>query len=322
MALIMAHLDDTAFRGSSLCVVGNINRDIKTAPLRAGDRLFRDGETSVSAVRETMGGGGANSACIAAALGARVAFLGKVGTDALGERLEETLRRRGVAPFLAKDRAVATGTSINLTFQDGQRHFLSCLPNNEALQFIELDLRGLDGFDHLYRADVWFSRSMLLGGNAALFQAARSRGMTVSLDLNWDPRWGVGDAQEIRERKEALRATLRWVNIVHGNARELNEFAGSPDLPTTLGRLEGWGAESVVVHQGAQGAGYYHKGEWTTEAAVPVARQVNTTGTGDVLSVCWMLLHAESDTHAKLRLANGIVSEFIEGKREMIPAVE
>jgi 2-dehydro-3-deoxygluconokinase len=315
-------MNETAFRGSSLCVVGNINRDIKTAPLRASDQLFRDGETSVPALRETIGGGGANSACIAAALGARVAFLGKVGADALGARLEGTLRRGGVAPFLAKDRAVSTGTSINLTFDDGHRHFVSCLPNNEALQFTDLDLQGLSGFDHLYRADVWFSGPMLFGGNGSLFQAARSRGMTVSLDLNWDPRWGVGDAQEIRERKEALRAALAWVNIVHGNARELNEFAGSSDLPTTLGRLESWGVESVVVHQGGQGAGYYCKGTWMTEPAVPVERQVNTTGTGDVLSVCWMLLRAELDTRAKLKLANRVVSEFIEGQREMIPTVE
>jgi sugar/nucleoside kinase (ribokinase family) len=92
-------------------------------------------------------------------------------------------------------------------------------------------------------------------------------------------------------------------------------------LPTTLRCLENLGVGSVVVHCGAQGAGYYHKGEWTTEPAVPVARLINTTGTGDVLSVCWMLLRTESDTHAKLKLANSVVSEFIEGKREMIPVV-
>jgi sugar/nucleoside kinase (ribokinase family) len=301
--------------------MGNINRDIKTSPLRPGDHLFRDGETSVPALRETIGGGGANSACIAAALGARVAFLGKVGADPLGVRLEETLRQCGIAPFLAKDLAVSTGTSLNLTFDNGQRHFLSCLPNNEALQFADLNLSGLTGFDHLYRADIWFSKPMLFGGNASLFQAARRHGMTVSLDLNWDPRWGVGSASEIRERKEAMRAALAWVNIVHGNARELNEFTDARDLPTTLRCLENWGVESVVVHCGAQGAGYYHKGEWTMEPAVPVSLQVNTTGTGDVLSVCWMLLRGQSDIRAKLKLANSVVSEFIAGKREMIPTV-
>jgi sugar/nucleoside kinase (ribokinase family) len=52
--------------GSSLCVVGNINRDVKTAPFHAGEHLFSDGETSVSFVAETIGGGGANSAFAAA----------------------------------------------------------------------------------------------------------------------------------------------------------------------------------------------------------------------------------------------------------------
>jgi len=66
---VSENLDESALRGGRLCVVGNINRDLKTAPLVASDRLFQDGETSVSSIVETIGGGGANSACIAAALG-------------------------------------------------------------------------------------------------------------------------------------------------------------------------------------------------------------------------------------------------------------
>ncbi|HYV28337.1 MAG TPA: hypothetical protein VFA77_12440, partial [Candidatus Eisenbacteria bacterium] len=65
---------DAAFSSSSLCIVGNINRDIKTSPLRAGEHLFNDGETSVASIAETIGGGGANSACAAAALRAKAAF--------------------------------------------------------------------------------------------------------------------------------------------------------------------------------------------------------------------------------------------------------
>ena len=60
------------FSGSSLCVVGNINRDVKLLGVPASQRLLKDGETSVANVIETVGGGGANSACAAAALGARV----------------------------------------------------------------------------------------------------------------------------------------------------------------------------------------------------------------------------------------------------------
>ena len=119
---------------------GNLNRDLRIAPVTPADSLFRDGETSVPFIVETTGGGGANSACAAAALGAKVAFLGKVGCDSLGLRLEEALQRQGIATHLKHDPATTTGTSINLVYNSGHRHFISCLPNNESLAFEDLDL--------------------------------------------------------------------------------------------------------------------------------------------------------------------------------------
>jgi sugar/nucleoside kinase (ribokinase family) len=127
----------------------------------------------------------------------------------------------------------------------------------------------------------------------------------------------------VHKRKEAVRRLLPLVDLVHGNTRELNEFADSNDLQQSLGALESWGAGAVVVHLGANGAGYYHHGLLTLEEAVPARRQVNTTGTGDVLSVCMMLLDQErcSTIGEKLRLANLIVSQFIAGDRSLIPAL-
>jgi sugar/nucleoside kinase (ribokinase family) len=164
---------------------------------------------------------------------------------------------------------------------------------------------------------------MLYGGNERLFRHARQAGMRISMDLNWDPRWGVGSPAEVHKRKEAVRRLLPLVDLVHGNTRELNEFADSNDLQQSLGALESWGAGAVVVHLGANGAGYYHHGLLTLEEAVPARRQVNTTGTGDVLSVCMMLLDQErcSTIGEKLRLANLIVSQFIAGDRSLIPAL-
>ena len=315
---------DRPFEGSSICVVGNINRDVKTAPLSPGGHLFSDGETPVSSVVETVGGGGANSAFAAAALGARTAFLGRVGTDGLGLRLERTLTRHGVSAHLARDPAQATGTSIALTYDTGHRHFVSCLPAGRALTYADLDLNALAGYDHLLRADVWFSESMLFEGNRSLFEEARRRNLDVSIDLNWDPCWGRAAADAVRARKEAVRAVLPCVTLAHGNVRELTEFADAPDLDTALKRITDWGAEAVVAHLGAKGAGWYRRGEWVTVPPAPAGARVNTTGTGDVLSVCLMLLHrrAEIAVPERLRRANAIVSEFIEGKRRLIPALE
>jgi sugar/nucleoside kinase (ribokinase family) len=317
-------LSDEVFKTANLCVVGNINRDIKLAPIQAGPHIFEDGETPLDWTAESVGGGGANSACAAAALGARVGFLGKVGGDELGRRLEEVLLRHRVTPHLSRSAKCATGTSVNLAFTDGHRHFLSSLPNNEALSFEDLDLKALHGYDHLHRADVWFSRPMLGDGNERLFNYARKLGMRTSLDINWDPQWNTSaNPETVGERKLALRKILPLVDMAHGNTRELMEFTGAADLDGSLRQLEDWGVESVVIHLGAGGAGYYERGALAVVPSVPVARQVNSTGTGDALSVCMMLLDHERDiaVAAKLALANWIVAEFIEGKRKLIPSL-
>jgi sugar/nucleoside kinase (ribokinase family) len=145
--------------------------------------------------------------------------------------------------------------------------------------------------------------------------------MDVSLDLNWDPCWGRASRNEIQARKQAVRATLPWVNLVHGNVRELTEFAEATELKIALHRLLEWGAEAVVVHLGEKGAGYYDGDSFIIEPPARARRQVNATGTGDVLSVCVMLLHRHkaASIPERLRLANHIVAQFIEGKRQFIP---
>src|SRR5688572_25866729 len=166
-------LTEAALQDKPLCVVGNINRDIKTAPFRSGAHLFQDGESSVASIIETVGGGGANSAFTAAALKARVTFMGKIGNDALGARLERTLIHHGITAKLARDSEHSSGSSIALSFENGHRHFLSCLPANRALAFKDINLNALHGQEHLLRADIWFSESMLFEGNQGLFQVAR-----------------------------------------------------------------------------------------------------------------------------------------------------
>lgn len=320
----MSLSDESVFREARLCVVGNINRDVKTPPLPSGDYLFRDGETPLAFVQETIGGGGANSAAIAAGLGAQVAFVGQVGADALGDRLERALTRAGVRCHLRRAPGLATGTTLNLNFDTGRRHFLSCHPNNLALDFATLDLAPLPAAQHLLRADIWFSEPMLFGGNERLLRAARAAGVSTSIDLNWDPLWGHAPEPVIARRKDAVRAILPLVDLAHGNVRELREFTGAADLAGAVACLLDAGIQAVVAHLGAEGAGWFSQTLSHVEPAVPVARPVHNTGTGDVLSTCVMLLHGRHGLSVadQLRLANRLVAEFMEGRRVFIPALE
>jgi 2-dehydro-3-deoxygluconokinase len=314
-------LDETVFRGCRLAIVGSICRDVKIGAIRPGRYLLEDGETPTTFVKETIGGGGANSALAAASLAAEVRFCGKVGADSLGERLEQSLVRQGVTSFIRRDSRAPTGSSVVLSFESGYRHFISWQPNNYSLAMSDIDLTMLLGAEHLLRADVWFSEPMLAGGNEELFRAARARGLTTSLDLNWDPYWGSAEAAAIAGRKEAVRRILPLVDLVHGNVRELNQFADCSELEATLRQITAWGARAIVIHMGIDGAGYYCRGQLTVSPAIQVEQCMNTAGSGDLLSVCMMLLHGRSEIALsdRLWLANTIVSEFIAGKRCVIP---
>jgi sugar/nucleoside kinase (ribokinase family) len=114
------------------------------------------------------------------------------------------------------------------------------------------------------------------------------------------------------------------VDVAHGNVRELCEFTDGPDLPAALERLIEWGAGAVVVHLGAQGAGYYDKNQWLLEPPPPAVQPLHSTGCGDVLSVCMILLHGRTDLSIRdrLRLSNRVVREFMEGRRTFIPVLQ
>ncbi len=125
----------------------------------------------------------------------------------------------------------------NLVFDTGQRHFISCLPNNESLGFGDLDLSILPRFDHLSRAGVWFSETMLRGGNRRPFEVARAGGLATSIDVNWDPRWNISSPAENQRRKQAVRDLLPLIDLVHGNIRELTAFAGCGALEDALAKI-------------------------------------------------------------------------------------
>jgi sugar/nucleoside kinase (ribokinase family) len=308
------------FNRPPVCVVGNVNRDVKALGVPGSPEILLDGETTVSGIVETIGGGGANSACAAAALGANVRFVGVVGADSLADRLRQAMEKHGVRTYLTRKPQVETGTTVALGFDTGQRHFLSWLPNNRSLAFNDLDLCALDGCAHLLRADVWFSESMLEDGNQGLFAEAQRRGLATSLDINFDPCWSTGSPSEIARRKQQLRQVLSFVDLAHGNIRELCEFTDTAELKEALHRLLEWGVKAVVVHMGAEGAGYFTNGELMVEPPDLANNPVQSTGTGDVLSMCMILLQQRNDLsiRQKLRFANGVVREFMEGRRHLI----
>ena len=129
------------------------------------------------------------------------------------------------------------------------------------------------------------------------------------------PKAGKRDGEAFKKEKPMLEGTMidQWIAEHYGS----EEILGREGLLAKL-------TKAVVERAlGAEGAGYFHRGVLVVESSVPASAHVNATGTGDVLSVCMMLLHHQTDipVQSKLKLANTIVSEFIEGRRRLIPMI-
>lgn len=99
-----------------LCVVGDLVEDVIVRPLVAFARRDTD---NPSVVDRRRGGSAANVAAAAAALGAEVRFVGRVGDDALGDVLVAELAAAGVDVVV--QRAGRTGTIVIVVEPGGVR---------------------------------------------------------------------------------------------------------------------------------------------------------------------------------------------------------
>jgi ribokinase len=100
-------------------VLGGANMDY----LVRGERLPRPGETTQGdALDEAPGGKGANQAVAAARLGARVAFVGRVGADPRGELSIQALAREGIdTSRVRRDPGALTGVALILVDRQGEK---------------------------------------------------------------------------------------------------------------------------------------------------------------------------------------------------------
>ena len=248
-------------------VVGELNADL----ILRGDvvPVFGQVEKLIDDASLTLGSSSAIFACGAARLGLRVAFIGKVGDDELGHFVLRELTARGVdTAGVMIDRGIKTGLTVIFGRGD-DRAMLTYAGSIAALHYAEIDLSILARARHLHLGS-YFLLDALRPHVPLLFDVAGSRGLSTSLDTNYDPAetWNGG-----------LDGVLHRTTIFLPNAAELCAIAGVADVATALERIARRVA-LVAVKQGANGASARWGGESTHAAALPVS-VVDTTGAGD-----------------------------------------
>jgi ribokinase len=116
---------------SSITIVGSLNMDFVVQV----EKLPRPGETVMGSGFSTLPGGkGANQACAAGKLGGRARMVGRVGNDALGAHLCESLRAAGVDTAAVRvTEGVSSGVALIFVQEGGQNQIVVASGANARL---------------------------------------------------------------------------------------------------------------------------------------------------------------------------------------------
>jgi len=253
-------------REFDILVVGELNADL----ILRGDVVpeFGQVEKIIDEATLTIGSSSAIFACGAARLGLRVAFVGKAGDDEFGRFMLRELQQRGIdTSGIVIDPHLPTGLSVILS-RSSDRAILTHLGSIAALRFDEIDLSLLSRARHLHLGS-YYLLDALRPDVPRLFDEAKARGLTISIDTNYDPteQWAGG-----------LHEALRSVDVFLPNETELLAITHEDSIEAGLDRL----AEIpiVAVKLGARGATARRGSQIVYADSIPV-KVMDTTGAGD-----------------------------------------
>jgi sugar/nucleoside kinase (ribokinase family) len=173
------------------------------------------GKINVEHIEFTTGGGATNAAASLAGMGARVAFLGKIGHDHIGQLVLRELVDRGVdISAHLRSETESTGYSVILTSFAGDRTVLVFRGANTSLCEDEVDWSILDRTDWLYLTS--------LSGDAAglvlpLFERAKAAGVRVV--------WNPGSTQ-LRAGLARLADAFAATELLLLNREEASRLSG------------------------------------------------------------------------------------------------
>lgn len=250
-----------------LLVAGEINPDlILTAPdfsLR-----FNQEEKLVENLTLTIGSSSAIFACGAARLGLRVAFCGVVGNDLFGRYMLDAMVAKGIdVSAVIVSETAPTGLSVILDRTD-DRAILTYPGAIAALSVDQIDESLVQNCRHVH-VGSYFLQTELQSGLPEFFKSCQERGVSTSLDLNWDP------GGEWRDLSHLLFRT----DVFFANVNEAMAITGQLSIEDSISKLAQM-TQIVAVKMGAEGA-MLQKNTQRINAPAPPVEVVDTVGAGD-----------------------------------------
>lgn len=258
--------------GKGLCAIGealiDFVADEKGVPLK-----------NVTSFTRAAGGAPANVAGTVAKLGLPSRFVTKLGKDAFGDCIVDTLKESGIdTSCIVRDGQYETSLAFVSLQQDGNREFSFYRKNSADLQYSVQDIPEniLDGCGMVHFCSVDLVESPMKQAHRKLIEMAHEKGIPVCFDPNlrfslWD------DCEKLRD---TVREFLPLAEVVKISDEELEFICGSNDINEALKFLLQGRTECVIYTMGGDGAAAYTGNSSAYDKGFKVD-VVDTTGAGD-----------------------------------------
>jgi sugar/nucleoside kinase (ribokinase family) len=249
-------------------VVGELNVDLILNELEKFPEIGK--EILARQMTLTLGSSAAIFASNISSLGARVAFIGKIGNDKFGEVVLESLQANKVdVSMIKRDDTYGTGATIILNVEEDRAN--TTYPGAmECLTIDDISENDLKKAKHLHFSS-YFLQPGMRNGVGKLFRTCRELGLTTSFDMQWDPKeeWDL----EIEE-------ILPHVNIFLPNEKELLYLSGKDDLDEAIGLIRKY-TDILTIKRGNQGSMVCYRDDILNLPAFLNKDVVDAIGAGD-----------------------------------------
>ncbi len=228
----------------------------------------------------TIGGCAANAAVDLAKMEARVAIVGRVGTDVFGRVVSDLLREAHVDVSCLKTSVAAdTSQTLIVNVQGEDRRFIHTFGANREFSAADIPLRLLDEVKVLYLGGYLAMPGVKQDDLVPVFAAARAKGVKTVLDIVLPAR------EEYLSRLDRL---LPHVDVFLPNNFESELITGFKDPLQQAEVFQRLGVGTTIITMGADGAVLVRK-DLRLRAASYAVPYVDGSGGGDAFDAGYII---------------------------------
>ena len=224
-----------------IAAIGELNVDIILNRIESEPEIGK--EKFAKDMTVTLGSSTAIFAANAASLGSKVCFVGLVGRDSFGDLVKTSLEAKGVDTRYIMDGPTPTGATICMNYGEDRAN-LTYQGSMDVMGWDDIDKDVFDNTRHIHLSSL-FMQSALLRDIHKVLDAAAAKGITVSLDTQWDP---------METWKLDYRAVLPKITVFMPNEKELQALTGKDSLEGAIAEVLPFLGNAMVVKCGSKGS--------------------------------------------------------------------